>query len=89
MSSEMISPGDLVARALTWLEQNPDAPVAKKAAAGVLIACGGVDKPRPMTFGEIGEIVGESGADVRAGLESLYDANEPRGESLAKQEGTP
>lgn len=71
--SEARTPGDLVADALTWLEQNPEAPVADKACMAVVVASGGVDRPRTMTYGDLGEIARESGLDIKAGLESVYD----------------
>lgn len=70
-----LSPGDLVAKAQTWLEENPSGPVAFRAGMGVVVASGG-DMRRSVTFGEVAESAGLDVGDVLTGLVAMRERHE-------------
>jgi hypothetical protein len=66
------TPGDRVSRALAWLEENPEAPLRRRACFALLVACGG-DESREATFEDVAEVLDADVDDVFEALWSLMD----------------
>lgn len=70
-----LTPGDRVARCMTWLEANPDAELPTRCSMALVVASGGDENTRP-TFGDVAEVLGLHVGEVFDALWSLLDDKE-------------